>query len=1251
MSIAFFATIAAQMGAAWLNSSRSKSHCKKMAEMQRAYEEKATLEGIENAREEFAQLCAFHKEIEKQSHLDRLALIRDNHEQILLQEAYENSLHKWPLLVPPYVIANAPITLGITESTIIPLNCILTTSSDLAFNNLVFHKIEEQISIFCSKYWNTSANKSIRFFQEAWRDDAKDIGSRHKDIYAHLKNVPTLLISPIVKNDTILFRFYWWGLSLDPTDAHINELNELNPELSIPITPKMEYDDITINLIIQECVPKLEAFISFFSDTYYWNFYSLYPSLPRLILNKTIELSLNDGYVDSLSEGLVKSFINSNNISVSDNLYYLKEISLLKSLTRDELQSCITKKISQILNFKHEKDLSLIDLIAEHNLYKCISSNDVLLLEDILKETTEDSILTITQNNLTMDSSNYLKYKNELLALLKEVQAITYLPKINKLEFEQIERKIQEDQFRIALIGEYQGGKSTTFDALCGGREISPRGNNIKTSSCKITATNLSSDEDEYAYVIWKSDVELIKTMSPILEYIDPTQFGYDSASKEVFSYIQYVDLHNISHRDLIKNTILAKSLDSTEELKDIVLVAKFILWFYDCCKDIKNQNRFTIEEASKLMTFPKDLYTRYNESNGNVEVFDESEALFAFVQSVNCHIHSNQLGELGCSFVDCPGLFASDYDTSIALETIDSSDAVLYLLDGDKQMGQDDESAIRMIFNSGLVGHPEYSGDNVFFTINQRKPDNQTSFVDLDLSQINQIGFKKTKLPLFNAFLYYYAQFGCAFLNNELDEHTIDRFLNSSSHCYNSVEKKWVKDVSRCLMFLELDEEYQIEELSTESVNIIMNISKSNVLLNEIKDYVVSNRAIYILIDNGALKILDGLVSLEKTLSYKETNVRKDVAERAKEVNSARCDLEQFCRNVTELIKDAFPLEKRKDYIEKVYNRYFLESTDINTIALDVTKNLLEYTRKGGTKWSAITSKIGTESYRKKQQDKLQTDIKGYFELAFNSTFTRIISKWLKTHYADKDLDFNEVILPLAESLGEKIKDEWNETIKNAPVLSVLCPSKIDTMTAIVKELPKSISLANNQVNDETIAGTSDAAISDVISQILSPIISTIVGVVVFHILDFIMTGGIAAYYSIIVGALTQLGLRSPKTIDSPDDLGKKGRQLYDLIKSNLYEVLLKSEVKGTLCFEENGLIKVVNEDVERYSTFYRNELKSKNAEFEINLKKAEEEYSGTKEQLNKIANEAKRIRTNEVEPLRERISKYINEINTCKA
>lgn len=359
MAIAFLATIAAQMGSAWINSSRSKAHSQKMADLQRAYEEKAAIEGIENARAEFAELCSFQREMEQQTHHDRLELIRKNHESTINQIAYEKSLHKWPLLVPPYVIANAPLTLNASTNQSIPLNCILTTSANLNFNRHVFPNIEEQIALFCSKYWNISASKSIRFFQEAWKDRASDLGSLHKDIYAHLKNVPTLLISPVLKNNTILFRFYWWGLSLDPSDAHVDELNELNPELSISITTDMKFDGDISNLIVSECVPKLEAFISFFADMYYWNFYKSAPSLPLLLHSDVISLS-NVARKDYYKEYEHQLYSTLNNHSALRNL---SSIYQGFSPSIEDEANGIRKITQYYLSLPDAKQIEEIDLI------------------------------------------------------------------------------------------------------------------------------------------------------------------------------------------------------------------------------------------------------------------------------------------------------------------------------------------------------------------------------------------------------------------------------------------------------------------------------------------------------------------------------------------------------------------------------------------------------------------------------------------------------------------------------------------------------------------------------------------------------------------------------------------------------------------------------------------------------------------------------------------------------------------------
>ena len=91
-----------------------------------------------------------------------------------------------------------------------------------------------------------------------------------------------------------------------------------------------------------------------------------------------------------------------------------------------------------------------------------------------------------------MAPQKYEVRNKELLGLLKETLDIG-IPEPHNGILREIQRKCQEDQFEIALVGEFQGGKSTTFNALCDGREISPRGlggGGLKTRA-KLTAGGL----------------------------------------------------------------------------------------------------------------------------------------------------------------------------------------------------------------------------------------------------------------------------------------------------------------------------------------------------------------------------------------------------------------------------------------------------------------------------------------------------------------------------------------------------------------------------------------------------------------------------------------------------------------------------------------------------------------------------------------------------------------------------------------
>lgn len=418
MAIVFLTTLAAQVGSACFNHYRNHKHAQKMAKIQREFEEKSVRDGINNARAEFAEMCALQREMERDMHQDRLQLIHKHHEDGLWSEAYRDALEKWPLLSPPYVIANAPLTLGHIDQTPIPLNCILTTSNDLKFNNAVFYKIEEELALFCSKYWNASTKKSIRFFQEMWRNNATDIGSRHRDIYALLQGVPTLVISPFFRDEILLFKVYWWGLSTNNAEDHVEQYTEFNPELTVVFPDKVQYTQEMIDAIISECTPKLQAFISYFADLYYWNFYRMAPTLPTLIANKHIEVENANVYLEAyVSFGLKYSQpkighnIDMNRMtSVVDLLNFAT--SVISLLRKDELisfKSTLIESVRRTCFIPNNSSISRNELIADKDWYLLLTTKEIGLLLQILLVCDNKFNLNQIDHNLLSVNTQYIQ--------------------------------------------------------------------------------------------------------------------------------------------------------------------------------------------------------------------------------------------------------------------------------------------------------------------------------------------------------------------------------------------------------------------------------------------------------------------------------------------------------------------------------------------------------------------------------------------------------------------------------------------------------------------------------------------------------------------------------------------------------------------------------------------------------------------------------------------------------------------------
>lgn len=301
-------TIAAQVGSAYFNSRRSKAQSAELAEQQQRLEEKIMLQGIENSREEYVQVCALQREIEQLMQKDRLELIQQNYLNSIELDAYNVSLEHWPLFTPPYVIKGQLID-GLSEvnsNDAIPLNCIMTTSMHHKFNQRIFPHLEEKLALFCSKYWNPSQPNSIRFYQNAWRDNIVDLGSRIMDLRAHLNDVPTIVLSPVVRNGKITFRIYWWGISRNAKDQHNNDAMVYDPDLAVTVTDDLSLPEEQIKQIVEELSNKISILISFFADQYYWNFYNYAPLLPYILSMNSTKDSCAD--LESYEKAYAKAY-------------------------------------------------------------------------------------------------------------------------------------------------------------------------------------------------------------------------------------------------------------------------------------------------------------------------------------------------------------------------------------------------------------------------------------------------------------------------------------------------------------------------------------------------------------------------------------------------------------------------------------------------------------------------------------------------------------------------------------------------------------------------------------------------------------------------------------------------------------------------------------------------------------------------------------------------------------------------------
>lgn len=457
-------------------------------------------------------------------------------------------------------------------------------------------------------------------------------------------------------------------------------------------------------------------------------------------------------------------------------------------------------------------------------------------------------------------------------------------------------KKLNESQFEIALVGEFQGGKSTTFNMLCGGREISPRGLNgggIKTSAAVITAQNIDGNErknglSEWAEVSWLSEEEVERRIADVL-------IGFSDN-----------DVRKVNKDDFAVLIADAWGKSPKGENMDRLRIATLQWRILSSGRygEFAKQRILPIDQFQHLVRFPESWERRWLEG-GNAS-FGFEETLFSCLDQVLVRLHSPYLAKLGCRVTDCPGLFVSQWDTERAEEVMGRSHAIWYLLGGDKQIGTDDKSALTLI-------HDNQWDDKCFFSINSKKNEKaMLAILDADKAALKGLEICTDQVYLYNAFLSFRAaqidvlskenvckrDIDCLAAEECEDEPSAERISELSADSSSRLDA--LMDIITAQLhsigMKSLAKELASRELSSEELaKHVRMASRSDQIVLEIVKFITRRRARSILVDQGSRKCSAILDALGVELERQKNDAKQTEEDAQREVKKAKTDFEDF--------------------------------------------------------------------------------------------------------------------------------------------------------------------------------------------------------------------------------------------------------------------------------------------------------------------------------------------------------------------
>lgn len=819
-----------------------------------------------------------------------------------------------------------------------------------------------------------------------------------------------------------------------------------------------------------------------------------------------------------------------------------------------------------------------------------------------------------------MNSTDYELFRNELIDILTDVIGIENMEPTIGENLRRVCRRTREDQFAVVLAGEFQSGKSTLFNALCDGRPLSPTGSGLKTSGCVLMAQNIADpDAPERVDVRWRTSQELVDGFSDLLMHhfkaLDENRFKNITASE----LGREIDMRKPTDRALVLSAV---SEEMTVWLKDkqgydpmgggkldTLRMAWITAAYYgdERLDAVRNSQGLRPEQAGKMIIFPDGWERRWSENDPSA--FDVSEVLFAFIHHVRLHIHSRNLGRTGCVIVDCPGLLSGRWDTQVARRAMIDADTILYVIDGFRTLKLSDMTSLWFIRDNGM-------SDKLLFGFNMRGHSlvNSCRIMESDRSLLEKNGFSvdQDRWAQCHAFLAMKAVQARALEN---------RSVQPSSEHRGERENldDLIKGIKHQLTVLEEGTDLNTGISGMDIINAAEKAGQLRRLSVLIENKVLGDKAKAVLIANGAAPAVNYLLEYESSLHsreraaiIKENAFFRQVQQAQQELNAYR----NKCMQIVERLDDAEPDKMLAD--------------DFRVRLLACRHGLSERITRRILDEIVILTNIAILWDRQRLHDRLSALIKEEIDRQLDT----VTCEWLSEIRARQNDVYNQKIMAQVQSINHDLLQVWQaSSLPRMEIFDgVVFPEFTGNLeldeTIVFQELEAGKILENIRYN-VFLAGS--------LAGVFSAMSGVAAGVSLF--LSRVVWITVASSAALLANAILIYWAKDKLKSTLKDDINDRLR-----ISMNRFFSDMETECRQEIEHFSAEIRKIYRHAFLNIIKRPENIFKQRKQQLESDLKKTGREKEA-------VAEECKKIRQQQIQPLRMRLQQFCRNVEQAEA